>query len=180
MVCELENSISVNQILSSSLNDIAKNYNKAVFISNQSSSGTGSNLQQLVYYKSAYFGLDNQEEILTNIRDINHYFFIIKTVNYLTNPIFLEIHVAHLKTSQCIVNEILILNMATNFTNHLTSLNSNSFIIFAGDFNFYTSAENGYQQILNTSNSIIIKAPLNLNNNLQNWHNNFNWRSIHT
>jgi len=180
MVCELENSTSADEILSFSLSDIPKNYNKATFTPNQSSSGTGSNLQQLVYYNSAYFILDNQEEILTNIRDINHYTFIIKTTDYLTNPIFLEVYVAHLKASQGIANENLRLSMATNFTNHLASLNSNSFVLFAGDFNFYTSAESGYQQILNTSNSIIIKDPLNLNNNLQNWHNNFSWRNIHT
>ena len=179
-VCELESNSAANSILDFSLNEINKNYNKAQFILNQSDLSPDSSLQQLVFFNSAYFILDNQQTIITNVRDINHYTFIIKTTNYLTNPIYLEVFVTHLKSSQGTNNQQLRLQMVEQFTNELQNLNPNSFVIFAGDFNFYTSSEPGYQKILDTNNAILMKDVLNLNNTLQSWHNNSSWRSLHT
>jgi nicotinic acid mononucleotide adenylyltransferase len=180
MVCELESEQASNNILSYSLSDINKNYQKANFIINQSSSNEYSNLQQTIYYNSDYFTLINQTEILTDIRDINHYTFELNYLNQNINPIILEVFVTHLKASQGTENEQKRLEMVEQFTNYLNNISTNSYIIFAGDFNFYTSNETGYQKILNNTNNVIIKDVLNLNNNLQNWHTNYNYRQIHT
>lgn len=180
MVCELENSISADNILTYSLNDIDKNYSKAQFITNQSDTSVNSSLQQLIYFNTDFLILDSQTTILTNIRDINHYTFILKTDNYLTNPTYLHTFVTHLKASQGGINESLRLQMVNEFISELNNLPSNSYVIFAGDFNFYTSSEDGYQQLLNSNNAITLKDPLNLNNTLQSWHNNNNWSNIHT
>jgi hypothetical protein len=180
MVCELESDIAANGILTNSFANINKNYSKAQFVTNQSDTTTDSDLQQLIFYNSDFLILDNQETVLTNIRDINHYTFILKTINYLTNPTYLEIFVTHLKSSQGTTNQQKRLAMVEQFTSALSNLNANSFVIFAGDFNFYTSSEPAYQKILDSGNSIIMKDVLNLNNNLQSWHNNYSWRNLHT
>ena len=180
MVSELETETAANDIVNYSLSEINKNYLKAAFTSNQSNTSTDSNLQQLLFYNSDYFILDNQQVITTNIRDINHYTLKLKTNNYQTNPIYLEVFVTHLKASQGTVNEQKRLEMITEFTNSLNSLSSNSYVILAGDFNFYTSSESGYHKILNTNNHVIMKDVLNLNNSLQSWHNNYNYHTIHT
>ena len=180
MVCELESEEAANDILTFSLNGIGKNYQKATFVYNQSDTGPYSSLQQELYFNSDYFTLTNQEEILTYIRDINHYTLLLNTSTQTNNPIYLEIFVTHLKASQGTTNEQTRLQMVTQFTNTLNNLNPNSYVIFAGDFNFYTSSESGYQKILDNSNHVVMKDVLNQNNTLQSWHTNYNFRAIHT
>ncbi len=180
MVCELESEIASEDILNYSLGEINKNYAKATFVYNQSDTSTDSNLQQGLFYNSDYFTLINQEEILTNIRDINHYTLKLNTFNQNSNPILLEIFVTHLKASQGTTNEQKRFEMVQQFTNALNNLDPNSYVIFAGDFNFYTSSENGYQEILNPNNTIIMKDVVNMDNSLQSWHTNYNWKEIHT
>ncbi len=178
MVCELETEAASNDILNFSLSEINKPYNKATFTSNQSN--TYSSLQQLLFFNNNLFTLANQNVITTTIRDINHYTLILKTNDYLTNPKYLEIFITHLKASQGSDNVQKRLDMVIEFTNALDNLPTNSFVIFAGDFNFYTSSESGYQQILSNTNSIIMKDVLNIDNENQSWHTNTNYINSHT
>lgn len=182
MVCELESEEASNDILNFSLGEINKNYEKALFVSNQSSYNNYSSLQQELYYNTAYFTLTNQEEITTNVRDINHYTLLLNTntQNTNSNSVYLEVFVTHLKASQGTENEQKRLQMVEQFTNALNNLNPNSYVIFAGDFNFYTSSESGYQKILDPNNHVIMKDVLNQNNSLQSWHTNYNFKNIHT
>lgn len=180
MVCELESETASNNIVDFSLSEINKNYLQAQFTSNQSDTSDYSNLQQLLFYNSDYFILDNQQVITTNIRDINHYTLLLKTFDYQTNPVYLEVFVTHLKASQGTVEEQKRLEMITEFTNSLNSLSSDSYVVLAGDFNFYTSSEDGYQKILDTNNHVIIKDVLNMSNSLQSWHTNYNYQTLHT
>lgn len=178
LVCELEDLDGANSVLDVSLNGIGKNYQKTPYTPNQSSNA--SVLEQLVYYNTAYFVLENQQVIVTTFRDINHYTFILKTADYLTNPIRLEVFVAHLKAQQGAANEQLRFEMATQFTVALDNLDPNSLVVFGGDFNVYSSTEPAYQKILDSNNNIVIKDVLNLNNGIQNWHNNVGWVGVHT
>lgn len=180
LVCELESETASSSILNFSLSEINKNYQRAVFFPNQSDTSSDSSLQQLAFFNSDYFELDDQEILVTPVRDINHYTFVLKTHDYLTNPTYLEVFVTHLKSSSGTANQQLRLQMVNEFVSALEDLNENSFVLFAGDFNFYTSSELGYQKILNSNNNILIKDPLNLNNILQSWHNNDSWTSLHT
>ena len=179
MVCELETEQAAEDILTNSLSEINKNYERAVFITNQSSNNTYSNLQQELFFNADYFTLVQQEEITTYIRDINHYTLQLNSLDN-TNPVYLEIYVTHLKASQGTTYEQTRLEMVEQFTASLNSLNPNSYVIFAGDFNFYTSNESGYQKILDNTNHVIMKDVLNLNNTLQSWHTNYNFKEIHT
>ena len=178
LVCELEDQNGANSILDVSLSEIDKNYAKTLYSPNQS---TGDSfLSQLVYYNTDYFLLDNEVLINTDYRDINHYTFIIKTADYITNPIYLEVFVTHLKAWPGDSNEELRLQSITKFTDALANLDPSSFVLFGGDFNVYTSDEAAYQKVLDTNNSIVIKDVLNLNNTLQDWHENVTWIDLFT
>ena len=169
MVCELKSETGAQQILNESLQTSDQKYKMASYVENQSS---GANLQQLVYYNSQKFTLESQSEIKTTVRDINHYIFKLNN-----SDIYLDAFVAHLKASQGFNNEQLRLDMVREFTIELARVPKDHFVLFAGDFNFYTSNEDGYIEILDPTNAIILKDPLNRNGN---WHTNSSFSDIHT
>ena len=175
MVCELQSEIGANTILSLFPRTDDDIYRAAQFVTNQSS--TSSNLQQLVFYNSQKFILDDQRIITTSIRDINHYIFVLNTPDALVNPIYLDVFVTHLKASQGVDNEQLRLQMVTEFTNYLSNMPSDRFVIFSGDLNLYTSNENAYQELLDPTNGIVLKDPIDRSGS---WHNNINFQDIHT
>jgi len=174
MVCELENQDGADQILNISLNDEGANYTAAPFLFNQSSS---SNLQQMLYFRTGMFTLIEQEIITTSVRDINRYLLRVSTTDVQTNPIFLDVYITHLKSSQGSANQNLRLDMVTEFTNKLNTLDPNTFVIFAGDFNIYTSSEPAYQELLDPTNNIVMADPINTPGS---WSTNINFQDIHT
>lgn len=171
MVCELKSEEGANSILNTSLKTTDNRYLKAIYVSNQSNPQT--NLQQLVFYNSKKLTLESQDLINTGIRDINHYVFKLKT----SNPIYLDVFVAHLKSSQGQVNEQKRLDMVLDFTSTLATIPSDHFVIFAGDFNLYTAQEDAYQELLDPSNAIVLKDPIDSPGK---WHLNSNFQDIHT
>ncbi len=175
MVCELQSQAGATTILTTSLVTPDNRYQAAQFIPNQSN--TSSDLQQLVFYNTHKLILDDQTLITTSRRDINHYIFILNTPDATTNPIYLDVFVTHLKSSQGNTNEQLRLQMVTEFTDNLASIPSDHFVIFAGDLNLYTSNEGAYQELLDPSNAIVLKDPIN---RLGGWHNNATFQDIHT
>lgn len=175
MVCELQSQAGANIILNTSLTTPDNRYDAAQFISNQSD--TNSNLQQLVFYNTHKLILDDQTLITTSRRDINHYIFKLNTPDVATNPIYLDVFVTHLKSSQGSTNEQIRLQMVTEFTDNLSSIPANHFVIFAGDLNLYTSNEGAYQELLDPSNAIVLKDPID---RLGSWHNNATFQDIHT
>ncbi len=174
MVCELQSNTGAQTILNNSLKTIDANYEMALFVDNQSS---GADLQQLVYYNSKKLVLESQSEVITSVRDINHYVFKLLTPDAATNPIFIDAFVSHLKASQGSSNEQLRLNMVLDFTTALAQVPKDHFVLFAGDFNFYTSNEPGYQEIIDPTNFILLKDPINRPGN---WHTNSSFADIHT
>jgi hypothetical protein len=175
MVCELQSEIGADDILINSLQTVNKQFRRANFVLNKSSDFK--DLQQLVFYNSEKLILDDQSEIITRIRDINHYIFRVNTINIESNPIYLDVFVGHLKSSQGVENEKLRSDMAFNLTNALESISPNHYVLFSGDFNFYTANEDGYQELLDATNAIVLKDPIN---NSGSWHNNINFQNIHT
>jgi len=175
MVCELQSEIGANTVLSSFPRTEDDRYRAAQFVTNQSSSSN--NLQQLVFYNSQKFILDDQRIITTSIRDINHYIFILNTQDSSVNPIYLDVFVTHLKSSQGFENEQLRLQMVTEFTNYLSNIPSDRFVIFSGDLNLYTSNESAYQELLDPTNSIVLKDPIDSPGG---WNNNIAFQDIHT
>ncbi|MAP55533.1 hypothetical protein [Altibacter sp.] len=174
MVCELENEVGADLILNISLNDGDGLYSRAPFVLNQSGS---SNLQQLLYFRTGMFTLESSEVITTNIRDINRYRLKLSTADGTTNPVFLEVFVTHLKSSQGSSNEAQRLDMVTAFTDFLSTIDPNTYVIFAGDLNLYDANEPAYQELLDSSNNITMADPIDRPGD---WNNNIDFQDIHT
>ena len=174
MVCELQSEEGADEILNITLNSETNTYSRADFVNNQSS---GSNLQQLVFFKTDKFSLESDEVITTPVRDINKYVLKLNTVDQDTDPVLIYVYVTHLKSSQGTDNQNLRLDMVTEFTSDLETINSNSFVIFAGDFNLYTATEPTYQELLDPTNAIIMVDPIDTPGS---WHNNDTYQIIHT
>ncbi|MDH5414725.1 MAG: hypothetical protein OEW87_11355, partial [Flavobacteriaceae bacterium] len=165
MICELQSEEGANTILNTSLRTNDDRYMRADFVSNQSN--TNGDLQQMVFYNSKKMILESQNEIITSVRDINHYIFKLKTQEPTSNAIYLDVFVAHLKSSQGFENEQLRLEMALDFTSSLGLIPTDHYVIFAGDFNFYSSSEPGYEELLDPTNAIVLVDPINKPGN---WH----------
>lgn len=174
MVCELQNQEGVDIILDVSLNDTDNLYAAPLYVSNTSS---GSDLQQLVFYRQDKFTVEETDIIQTNTRDINRYVLKLNTVNGDTNPVLIDLYVSHLKSSQGGSNVTERLDMVTRFTNTLPTLDPDSNIIFAGDLNVYTSTEPGYIELLDNTNAIPLVDPINTPGA---WNNNQDFVGVHT
>ncbi len=174
MVCELQNETGADMILNTSLNDEGIDFERAEFVLNQSGA---SNLQQLLFYRSTMFSLESQEIITTSVRDINKYILKLNTTDQQTDPIYLYVYIAHLKSSQGTANQNLRLEMMYEFTDDLATIPANSFVIFGGDYNLYTSSEPAYQELLDVTNAIVMKDPADMPGS---WNNNENFQIIHT
>lgn len=172
MVCELESPSGSDQVLNNSLNVSTDVFNAAPFVYNTSG---GDDIQQMLYYNSDRFSLLSSEVIETPVRDINRYELLLNTVDQATNPVVFNVYVAHLKSSMGSANEALRFEMVDRFTDHLETIDPDSYVIFAGDLNFYSGAELGYLQLIATSNPIVLKDPINRNGD---WHNNTDYEDL--
>jgi endonuclease/exonuclease/phosphatase family metal-dependent hydrolase len=179
-VCELETVDGADEILSQSIQASRPNFARATFVNNQSDNSADNQLNQMIFYNTDMFTLESQQTHLTYIRDIMQYTLLLKTVDQAINPIRIEYFVAHFKSSTGSTNNDIRLDMANVFTAVLEGLDPDAFVVFSGDFNFYTSSEPAYQKILNPTNSIVMIDPINDNSSLQSWHNNSNYTSVHT
>jgi exonuclease III len=174
MICELESEYGADLILNTSLNDEGANYLRAPF--EPSHSGDPDH-QQILFYRKGMFSLEASAVIPTQVRDINHYTLKLSTADQQSDPIFIEVFVTHLKSSQGSSNQTLRLDMVNQFTNRLETLDPNSFVIFSGDFNFYTASEPGYQELLDPTNAIVMVDPIDRPGS---WNNNINFQDIHS
>jgi len=158
MVCELKNETASNYLFTNAVLPYNANFKAADFKYSQS---PATSLLQMIYYNNNKLELEANEVIPTGIRDINHYTFKIKTSEISNTPIKIEVFVTHLKASRGTINMDKRLASVSNFTRELDRLPANSNVLFAGDFNFYTSNEDGFQEIIAPTNSIQIVDPIN-------------------
>ena len=179
MVCELNNISGANMILNRMQQNINANYTMANFVLNSSDDNIGNqnDLQNIIYYDDTKFSLESQTEVTTIYRDFNHYVFKLNTVNQNTNPIIMNVIVAHLKASSGTDNAALRFQMAQDLTTYLDTFPSSEYVLFGGDFNFYTFSENGFQEFLDTDNNITFIDPAN---RIGSWHNNSNYVDVFT
>ncbi|WP_026452288.1 T9SS type A sorting domain-containing protein [Aequorivita capsosiphonis] len=174
MISELESEAGANLILDIALNSQGEDYVMAPFEPSQS--GDPEHLQ-LIFYRKGMFSLVTWEVLPTPVRDINYYQLKLSTSDQQSDPVFLNVFVSHLKSSQGNANKQLRLQMVQEFTNRLETLDPNSFVIFGGDFNFYTQSEPGYQKLLDSTNAIVMVDPIDRPGS---WHNNINFQDIHS
>ena len=180
-VCELETEEGADEILTQSIQTSRPNFARATFVSNQSDTNPDNQLNQMVYYNTDMFTLENQITHSTYIRDIMQYTLLLKSEDQVTNPIRIEYFVVHFKSSDGTANKAIRLDMANVFTAVLENMDSNAYVVFSGDFNLYTSSEPAYQEILDPTNAIVMIDPINDNSSLQSWSNDTpTYTAMHT
>ena len=157
MVCELVDEIGSNYLFENAIIPYNENFQKAPFEENQSGN---SDLQQMVYYNTKKLILEETRVITADTRDINKYTFKINTENASTHPIIFEVFVTHLKASTGYSNRQRRLNSIQSFVSFTNNIENDSHVLFAGDFNFYTSNEEGYQYLIDDTNPIVIIDPI--------------------
>ncbi len=180
-VCELETAEGADEILSQSIKSSRPNFARATFVTNQSDPSADNQLHQLLFYNTDLFTLENEQVHPTSIRDINQYTLILKSEDAEVNPIRIEYFVTHFKSSDGTANKNLRLDMAKVFTAVLENLDPDTYVVFSGDFNFYTSSEPAYQELLDLNNNIVMIDPMHDNSYVQSWTNDTpTYAALHT
>ncbi|WP_296316459.1 hypothetical protein [Winogradskyella sp. UBA3174] len=179
LVCELNNSTGANNVLNITKSAINSNFEMATYVSNTSDDfGSNQNdLQNLLYYDSSKFILEEEIIVPTNLRDFNVYKVQLNTTDQATNPIEIYIIVCHLKASSGTVNAQRRFNMVLELDNYLNTLPSSSNILLGGDLNVYTASEPAFQELLQDNNNITFTDPVN---RIGSWNNNTNFVDVFT
>lgn len=161
MAAELTQNSAADNLLNNGLNKntAGLTYTRPItYTENTSPQGT---FEQFVFYNASKLELVNQYFYPTNVRDINRFTFKILGDEFISNPIYLEVFVNHLQPSDGATERQIRLDMATIFTNLLPTLAANSYILYAGDLNLYSSNEPAYIELLDPTNAIVLKDPIN-------------------
>ncbi|MFZ4784926.1 MAG: endonuclease/exonuclease/phosphatase family protein [Flavobacteriales bacterium] len=159
---ELQNEAGLVQI-STMMNSLGYgNFTHAPFVAMQSDPGNPYKLQQGLLYDTDMLTLKSQSQIITEVRDINHYKL------YLNNPdlqngadtVFIHFFVTHLKSSTGFNNQAARTEMiqAFQYFSNIT-LEENAAAIICGDFNLYTNTEQAYQLLVNPTSGIAMVDP---------------------
>ena len=154
MVCELKNETASNYLFNNAIVTSNPSFKKADFNTSRS---PATDLLQMVYYNADKLTLEFNEVIPTGVRDINHYTLKLKTASETR----IEVFVTHLKASRGIDNRQKREESIEIFTRQLDRLPQDAYVIFAGDFNFYTSNEEGFLKLIDENNPIQIIDPIN-------------------
>jgi exonuclease III len=179
LVCELNNVAGANTILNITKSAISTNFEMATYVSNTSDDNTGdqNDLQNLLYYDSTKFILEEQTIVPTDLRDFNIYKIKLNTINQDSNPIEVYVVVCHLKASSGETNAQRRFNMVQELDAYLSTLPATANVILGGDLNLYTAAESAFQELLDVSNHITFADPAN---RIGSWHNNSNFVDVFT
>jgi len=178
MICELNNEEGADNILNI-MKEINDDYERADFELNSSdnSIGNSNNFQNLIFFNSSKFTLEEQFIIPSIYRDFNHYRLKSTTNTEEIDSVFIEVLVGHLKASSGETNEQLRLTMVNDLLDYVNTMPSDSNIVFGGDLNVYTFNEPAFQELIDTSNNIVFADPAN---RLGNWHNNSSFIDMFT
>jgi hypothetical protein len=170
LVCELQSAGGADDLLNVLQTQLAADFQRASYVSNQSSSN---DLQNMAFYRSSRLTLLSQDEVITDLRDINEYRFRFSNG---TEVVDFDTYMAHLKASDGSVNEDRRKLAIDALKAHLEATGEDRYRIFAGDMNFYDSFESGYTT-LTDSGTYRFTDPINRSGN---WHTNSAFADIHT
>jgi len=160
LIQELKAEFGLNAAMSS-LNELNMDeYQTSTFVTQQSGGGGG--LQQAMVYNNRIFGLSHEDIILTPVRDVNYFKLFLRAANLAdgADTVFVHVYVTHLKSSSGNANELLRQESVNSFLPYLNALEEDDHVIFAGDFNVYSSTEPAYQSLLNSQNSPALLDPI--------------------
>lgn len=176
MVCELHNETGADMILSNSLNVFGKtNYARANFVLNQSTGVT--ELNNMFFYNTNKVTLKRQSEITTDLRDIGKYTVFLHDPNLAAHndTTWIDFYDAHLKAGPNASDITRRSSECTDIRNHVDALPAERNAVIGGDFNFYDSAEAGYQTLL--SGTFPFNDPVNTPGA---WDSNAAFADVHT
>lgn len=179
LVCELNNSTGATNVLNIVRTAVNPNYNMATYVSNTSddNGGNQNDLQNLLYYDSTKFILEEEIIVPTNLRDFNVYRLVLNTVDRITNPTEIYVVVCHLKASSGSVNAQRRFEMVQELDAYLNTLPTNANIMLGGDLNIYTASESAFQELLDSTNAITFADPAN---RVGSWNNNVSFVDVFT
>ncbi|OZV69861.1 T9SS type A sorting domain-containing protein [Winogradskyella aurantia] len=179
LVCELNTITGANNVLNIARTAINQNMEMATYVSNTSDDSTGdqNDLQNLLYYDSTKFSIEEEIIVPTDLRDFNVYKLKVNSVEQNTNPIEFYVVVCHLKASSGADNELRRFNMVAELDNYLNSLPADSNIVLGGDLNLYTASEPAFQELLDATNHITFADPAN---RVGSWSNNPSFVDVFT
>lgn len=162
---------AVGHLIGNALNFNGRNYyNVAAILNND-----GSNIINMMYFDSRALELLSQLSVSTGLRDINIY--KMQTLN--TNePVVFHVAIAHLKAGEGDTEEGIRADMISDYMDFLSGHSDKTNWIFAGDMNFYTSSETGFQYLMNPApGNVQFADPVDQTGA---WHNNYSYRDYHT
>ena len=141
--------------------------------------GATYSLQQIIWYDHDLLGLKEQGYLLTNIRDLNWYTLYLRTPDlaFTNDTTFLTVFAVHLKAGSATSDASERDAMAQVLVDHLSTLPPDRHVIVAGDMNFYTGSEAGFQTLTSTGNAIHLQDPID---QVGAWNNNASYAPIHT
>lgn len=172
VVNELQTLFGANLILANALNTGGvTTYAKALFYD-------GPDTDNMIFYNTQKLGLSKQFQIVTNLRDISEYKMYYKSQDLATSndTTFIWFYSAHLKAGNFPEDEDEREVEALTFKNYLTNNNRTGNMVLGGDFNFYTSSEQGCQNIM-FAGTQTFRDPIN---RLGSWNNNSLYKDVHT
>lgn len=171
LINELTSGSGANTILNSAMNTSGTTYySKSAFVD-------GFGTDNMLYYNNEKFGLVSQDEISTNLRDINEYVLYYKEpgMTASSDTVYLMLYCAHLKAGNQQSNEDDRDSQATQLKLHLSNKSWTENVIVGGDFNIYGSSEAAYQTLI-SGNSYDLIDPLGTGA----YHNNAVFAQHHT
>ncbi|APY06910.1 hypothetical protein BWZ20_00725 [Winogradskyella sp. J14-2] len=179
LVCELNNITGANNVLNITRSAVNANFEMATYVSNTSddSFGNQNDLQNLLYYNSSKFSIEEEIIVPTDLRDFNVYKVRLKTIDQETNPVEVYIIVCHLKASSGPQNAQRRFEMVLELDAYLETLPADSNVLLGGDLNVYTATESAFQELLDSSDTITFADPAN---RIGSWNNNPNFVDVFT
>ncbi|WP_299361711.1 hypothetical protein [Winogradskyella sp.] len=179
LACELNDITGANNVLDITRTAINLDFEMATYVSNTSDdfSGDQNSLQNLLYYDSTKFVLEDEIIVPTDLRDFNIYKLLLNTIDQNTNPVELYVIVCHLKANNDPEDELQRFNMVVELDNYLDTLPADTNILLGGDLNLYTGNEPAFQLLLQDTNNITFADPVD---RVGNWSNNPNFVDVFT
>lgn len=167
---EMVSATGANTLLTNALNAYgATNYLQATFID-------GPDSDNIMYYNSDKVSLNTQDEIATDLRDINYY--QVTWTNNSGGQSYLDLYSLHLKASTGTTNENRRLTECQDLRTHMDGvLPLASNIIVGGDFNFYGATSEPAWTELTATGIQLLQDP---KNRVGDWHNDGTYADVHT
>ncbi|MEX1002069.1 MAG: T9SS type A sorting domain-containing protein [Crocinitomicaceae bacterium] len=172
MVCELTSASGANAVLSDALNqDGITYYEKSVYV-------PGTDTENMLYYNSNKFGLKEQHEISTSLRDINEYVLYYKSddIATTTDTTFFYVYVCHLKAGSTASDITWRDEIATSLKQYMANRGPLENVLIGGDFNLYGSSEPSWNTLLN-GEGITMLDPISTSGE---WHDDWGYADVHT